>query len=232
MLSTAFLLVTKSSPPLSSLNRSLNGNLELTLTISWSRVQKAYDSAVAEAVASTQVPGFRKGKAPKDLVEPKLDRNHTLSHALGHLLPEVYAAAVQEHDLKPLLNPQIKIISGKEGESWTFLASTCEAPKVILPEKLKPLDKLVAETKVVIPDLLIEEEANHRLAALAENITSLGMTIEQYLTTKKLTAAELKAKLAQEAKSDLSSEFILLEVQKSKKLADRKATLEFLQKLV
>ena len=216
----------------SQLSRPLNGNLELTLTIPWDRVRKAYDSAVDEAVADAQLPGFRKGKAPKDLIEPKLDRNHTLSHALGHLLPEVYATTVKEHDLKPLLNPQIKIVSGKEGETWTFTATTCEAPKVILPEKLKALDKLVAETKVVIPDLLIEEEANHRLAALAENVTTLGMTIEQYLTTKKLTAEELKAKLAQEAKSDLVSEFTLLEVQKTKKLPDRKATLDFLQKLV
>src|SRR3989344_2733345 len=157
----------------SQLSRPLNGNLELTLTIPWDRVRKAYDSAVDEAVADAQLPGFRKGKAPKDLIEPKLDRNHTLSHALGHLLPEVYATAVKEHDLKPLLNPQIKIVSGKEGETWTFTATTCEAPKVILPEKLKALDKLVAETKVVIPDLLIEEEANHRLAALAENVTTL-----------------------------------------------------------
>lgn len=232
MSSTSFLLVTKSSPPPSSLSRPLNGNLELTLTILWDRVQKAYDSAVDEAVSDAQLPGFRKGKAPRSLVEPKLDRNHTLSHALGHLLPEVYAAAVKEHNLKPLLNPQIKIVSGKERETWTFTATTCEAPKVTLPKKLKPLDKLITETRVLIPDLLTAEEASHRLAALVENITQLGMTIEQYLTTKKMTAEELKAKLAQEAKSDLVSEFILLEVQKEQKLPDRKVTLEFLQKLV
>lgn len=218
--------------PTSQLSRPLNGNLELTLTIPWSRIQKAYDSAVDEAVADAQLPGFRKGKAPRSLVEPKLDRNHTLSHALGHLLPDVYAAAVKEHDIKPLLNPEIKIVSGKEGETWTFTATTCEAPKVILPKKLKPLDKLIAETRVLIPDLLTAEEANHRLAALVENVTQLGMTIEQYLSTKKMTAEELKAKLAQDAKSDLVSEFILLEVQKAQKLPDRKATLEFLQKLV
>lgn len=224
--------MTKSSPPPSSLNRPLNGNLELTLIIPWNRVHKAYDSAVDEAVADSQLPGFRKGKAPRSLVEPKLDHNHTLTHALGHLLPEVYADAVKEHGLKPLLNPQIKIVSGKEGETWTFAATTCEAPKVTLSKKLKPLDKLIAETRVLIPDLLTAEEANHRLAALVENVTQLGMTIEQYLTTKKMTAEELRAKLAQDAKSDLVSEFILLEVQKDQKLPDRKATLEFLQKLV
>lgn len=224
--------MTKSSQPPSSLNRPLNGNLELTLTVPWDRIQKAYDGAVNEAVADAEVPGFRKGKAPRNLIEPKLDRNHTLSHALGHLLPEIYAAAVKEHSLKPLLNPQIKIVSGKEGETWTFSAVTCETPEVKLPAQLKPLDKLVAEVKITIPDVLVEEEANHRLAALAENITGLGMTIEQYLTTKKLTAPELQAQLAKDARRDLTTEFILMEVQKDQKLANRKAALDFLQKLV
>ena len=80
--------MTKSSPPLSSLNRPLNGNLELTLTVSRNRVHAAYESAVTEAVADAELPGFRNGKAPRSLVEPKLDRNHTLSHALGHVIPK------------------------------------------------------------------------------------------------------------------------------------------------
>lgn len=224
--------MTASSLPSSSLNKLDNGNLELTLTISWSRIQEAYEKAVDEAVSEAEVPGFRKGKAPKNLITAKLDHNQTMSHALGHLIPEFYAQAVKDHKLKPILYPQVKIVSGKEGEDWVFLATTCEAPEVKLPEPLKPLEKLAEEVKVVIPDILAEEEANHRLAILAENVTQLGMTVDQYLSTKKLTAQDLKAKLAQEAKHDLKIEFILLEVQKSQKLEDRPKTLEFLKNLV
>ncbi|KKU28874.1 MAG: Trigger factor [Candidatus Amesbacteria bacterium GW2011_GWA2_47_11b] len=224
--------MTKSSPPPSSLSRPLNGNLELTLTIPWSRVHSAYESAVAETVADTELPGFRKSKAPRSLVEPKLDRNQTLSHALGHLIPKEYEAAVKKHALKPLLHPQIKIVSGKEGEDWVFRAVTCEAPKVTLPKKLLPLDKLIEACKILIPDLLVEEEANHRLAGLVENLTQLGTSVDQYLSTKKLTAEELKAQMAKQAREDLSVEFILLEVQKLKKLPDRAQTLEYLKSLV
>ncbi len=224
--------MTKSSLPSSSLSRPLNGNLELTLTVPWSRVHAAYESAVAEAVAAAELPGFRKGKAPRSLVEPKLDHNHTLSHALGHLIPKEYAAAVKEHSLKPLLNPRIKIVSGKEGEDWVFSATTCEAPKITLPKKLLPLDKLIPVSRVLIPDLLVEEEANHHLNSLVENLTQLGTSVDQYLSTKKLTADELKAQLAKQAHDNLTTEFILLEVQKTQKLPDRAKTLEFLKTLL
>lgn len=224
--------MTKSSLPPSSLNRLINGNLELTLSLSWDRVQKAYNAAVTEAVADAELPGFRKGKAPRSLVEPKLDRQNTLNHALGSLIPKEYAAAVKKHSLKPILNPQIRIISGKEGEDWAFSAITCEAPTVTLPKKLLPLDKLVPASHVLIPDLLVEEEANHRVNALVENLTQLGTTVDNYLSSKKLTATELKAQLADQARSALTAEFVLLEVQITQKLANRDKTLEFLKNLV
>lgn len=219
-------------PTTSQLSRPLNGNLELTLSVPWSRVHSAYESVVVEAVSDAELPGFRKGKAPRNLVEPKLDHNQTLSHALSHLIPKEYAAAVKEHSLKPLLNPQIKIVSGKEGEDWVFSAITCEAPTVTLPKKLVPLDKLIPACRVLIPDILVEEEANHRLNALVENLTQLGTSVTQYLSTKKLTPPELKAQLASQARADLTAEFIILEVQKTQKLADRTKTLEFLKNLL
>lgn len=224
--------MTKSSPLSSLVNRPPNGNIELTLTIPWGEIQKAYESAVLEAVTETELPGFRKGKAPRKLVEAKLDKTHTLNHALQHLLPKAYTHAADKHTLKPILYPQIKIVSGKEGEDWVFLATTCEAPKIKLGPLNKDLEQLVKTSQVHMADLLIEEEANHRLASLAENITRLGMTIDTYLKTKKLTAESLKSQLAQDARRDLTIEFILQEVQRTQKLEDRPQTLDYLQKLV
>lgn len=151
----------------------------MTLTISWTQIQQAY-------VAEAELPGFRKGKAPRELVEAKLNKTRILSQALGHLLPKVYAAAVKEHSLKPILHPQIKIVSGKEGEDWVFTAITCEAPTVHQ-----------------IPDLLVELQTDHRLATLAENLSGLGITVDKYLAAKKLTPESLRAKLATEVKQGI-----------------------------
>lgn len=233
MLSINSKSVTNSSPPLSSLNRQDNGTIEIKLVIPWSDIQKAFEKEVDEAVASAEIQGFRKGKAPRSLVEPKLDKSHLYSHAVQHLLPEAYATAVKTNNLKPILYPQIKITKGRENEDWEFLATTCEAPNVTLPEKLdKDINILRQKSKVKVPDLLVEEEANHRLASLVENITKLGLTTENYLTTKKLTPETLKANLAADSRTDLETEFILLRIQNDRKFPDRKSTLDFLQNLV
>lgn len=226
----------------SDLKRQDNGTIDITLTLPWADVSVAYEKAVEESVKNAEIKGFRKGHAPRNLVEPQLDKNQVMSHAIQHILPETYAAAVKEHNLKPILYPQIKVIKGQEGEDWVFMATTCETPDVKLPEDYKKLfskdqklaervDILVKNTKVALPDMLIEEEANHRLGSLVENLTQLGMNTDQYLASKKLTAQTLKAQVAQEAKNALTTEFTLLAIQRDEKLDDRQKTLDFLGSL-
>lgn len=209
-----------------------DGSIQIKLVIPWPDIQSAYEKEVDETIANTEIQGFRKGKAPRDLVEPKLDKSQLYSHAVQHLLPKIYSTAVKEHNLKPILYPQISIQKNDFGQDWQFTATTCEAPEVILPEKLAKLDELRKIVAVKVPDLLVVEEVNHRLAALVENITQLGLTTESYLQSKKLTPETLKTQLSGQARSDLETEFILLAVQQGQKLADRKATLDFLQTLV
>lgn len=180
--------MTKSSPLSSLVNKLPNGNIELTITLPWPKVQKAYEEVVDETVKETEIKGFRKGHAPKKMVEERLDRNQTFSHALQHLLPEVYQAVVDELGLKPVVYPQIKIEKGKENEDWIFIATLCEAP-----------------TTDQVPDILVEQETDRRLATLAENLSRLGITLDKYLTSKKLTAESLKEKLANEVKQDIMS---------------------------
>lgn len=213
------------------IKRLINGNIELTLTIPWTQMQQGYEQVIAETIKNTEIKGFRKGHAPRKLIEDKLDRSQTFSHALQHVLPKAYQAAIDEHKLKPVIYPSIKIDTGKEGSDWVFTATICEAPEVILG-KLVKLEDLVKSSTVKIADLLVKAEADHRLTALAENLTRLGLTVDKYLTSKKMTAADLKAKLAEEARQDLNTEFILQQVQVENKLADRPATLAYLQNLV
>ena len=213
-----------------------NGNIELTLTMPWAKVQAGYEEVITETIANTEIKGFRKGHAPRKLVEERLDRNQTFSHALQHLLPKEYQAAVEEHQLKPVVYPNISIKSGKEGEDWVFVATLCEAPVIklgaIVHQKDQKLDevveKLVKSSEIKLADLLVSHEADHRLSALADNLTRLGLTVDRYLSTKKMTLEELKAKLASEAQHDLQVEFILQQVQIEQKLKDRQNTLDFL----
>lgn len=224
--------MTKSSPQLSSVNRLPNGSIEITFTISWTVIQKGYERELEKAVAETELPGFRKGKAPKAEVEPKLDKSKLYSHALEHLVPAEYSKTVEQEHLKPVLYPNITVKEGQEGKDWIFVASTCEAPEVVLPEALKGgIDWLTKNSKVILPQLIIEAEADHRVAALAENLSKLGLTVDKYLLTKKITAEDLRAETVKSAREDLNTEFILQKVQVVKSLPDRKSTLDFLTTL-
>jgi FKBP-type peptidyl-prolyl cis-trans isomerase (trigger factor) len=225
-----------------------NGTIEIQLTLPWTSIQAEFEHQVQSAVSSAELPGFRKGKAPRNLVEPKLDKNHLYSHAVQHLLPEMYADFVKTHNLKPILYPRIQITSGEEGKDWQFTATTCEAPTVVLDKYLDELKQISTEPKdtllsrrveklleishLEIPSLLIEEEVNHRLGSLADNLTKLGLTTENYLQTKKLTSDTLRAQLSSEATHDLQIEFVLGYIQTDQKLADRNKVLEFLTNLV
>ena len=233
---------------MADVKRLTNGNIEISFSIPWADILSAYDHAVVHAVSHAKIEGFRAGRAPRRLVEPKLNKDQLYSTALQTLLPKAYNQIVKSTQLQPILNPKVSIISGETGQAWQFTATTCEAPVVSLPAyatgipKLpkapadnrldRMLDYLRSETKVVVPDLLVEEEANHRLAALIDNISKLGLSIDDYLKTKKTTPESLKSQTAAEARLALEAEFILATIQKDRKLENRKSTLDFLQKLI
>jgi FKBP-type peptidyl-prolyl cis-trans isomerase (trigger factor) len=227
--------------------RQPDGSLKLTLIVTWPDVLKEYEHQLQHSIDEAEMPGFRKGKAPRDIVEPKLNKSDLYSHCLEALLPQTYSAAIKAADLKPILYPHIKVIKGEIGQDWLFEATTCEAPIVILgdyvfklkdiktdkpEERLSTVLRVLSETsQVTLPQILIDEEVNHRLANLTDNLTKLGMTTENYLNTKKLTAESLKATLITEAGADLTMEFILQEVGRKQNLADRTQVLDYLKTL-
>lgn len=231
------------------IKRLANGTVELSLTLPWTEIKTEYEKTVLSAINDAQISGFRKGKAPRDLVEPTLDKSKLYTQAVQKLLPSAYSSAITEHHLKPILQPHISLITDEPDKDWQFTASLCESPTVVLPidyqaqiSKLSKepkdtklsriLEFLTKSTPLTIPDLLIEEEANHRLAALVENITQLGLTTQSYLQAKKLTPEALKADLAAQSRLDLQIELILNQIRTEQKLSDRQKTVDFLLSLL
>src|SRR3989344_5629978 len=141
----------------STLKRLDNGNIELTITIPSDRVVKTWDEVVDEYVKNTTLPGFRKGKAPRKMVEGKLSADTIQEETLKKLLPQGYVEAVKEHNLNPILNPKIHVEKIEdpqalsESKSWQFTATTCEAPKISLGTYKKAIVDVTAKSKIVIP---------------------------------------------------------------------------------
>lgn len=114
----------------SAMNRLPDGTIELTITVEWARVAALYEATVEEMVKQAEVPGFRKGKAPRKIVEEKMEKSKVYEEVLKQLIPESYGKAIEEQKIKPIVNPKIELKEATENKDWIIVAHTCERPKV------------------------------------------------------------------------------------------------------
>ncbi len=138
--------------PKSTIAKQPDGTIQLTITIGQSRVKKAYQEELTQAVKEAKVPGFRKGKAPKKIVEEKIDKAKLYEKIIQKLVPEAYLEAIKEHKIKPVITPKIELLKAKEGEDWQVRTTTCEAPKIELKNYKEEIRKALAPAKLWTPD--------------------------------------------------------------------------------
>ncbi len=228
----------------------------LTVVIPEKLIAETREKEIVSAVANTTVEGFRKGKAPRKMVEERLDPTKVREEVLKQLLPKTYMEAITEHNLKPVISPKIHVTKLDEGKNWEYTATTCEAPivditgykdevqkitvksKIIIPgkEKQEPkfdeiLQAVVSAAKVTIPQILIEGEVERLLSQLLDEIKTLGLSLDQYLASTHKTAEDLKKEYAAKAENDIKFEFILQQIADQEKITvEQKEIDEAIQK--
>lgn len=137
----------------STSNRLPEGTVELMITIPWAEVEQVYNEVVEDAVKNAELAGFRKGKAPRAVVEEKLDKTKAYEDVLKRMIPKVYSDAVVEHKIKPIVSPKIELKEATEKKNWVIRAITCEKPSVKLGEYKKAIQDLKASKakKIWVP---------------------------------------------------------------------------------
>lgn len=142
---------------ISALQKQPNGTIQITVTIPLSVVKKTWDEVIESAVKNAEVAGFRKGMAPRHLVEEKLDKTKIQEGVLKKLLPQYYIEAIKEHNINPIMSPKIHVEkledpqSLGESKGWQFTALTCEAPNVDLNGYKDKIKSITIKSKIVIP---------------------------------------------------------------------------------
>lgn len=220
------------------MKREENGNIVLTITVPWDRVEKERETVIEELAKKINVPGFRKGNVPKNIAKEKLSKEVVQEEILKRVLPEYYATAVKENNINPIMNPQLHIEAFDEGTSLVFQAVTCEDPKVDLgnykdkvkditakskisvPGKEEPkkptLDDIINEiaknTTVTIPQVMKDQEANRLISQMYEELKRLGITLDQFLSSRETTAEKVREDYLKQAENDIKIEFILRKI--------------------
>jgi len=87
---------------------------------SWDEVEKASEKAYRKLVQKVDVQGFRRGKAPRSLLERRLGKEYIYQEGLDDLMTETYRNALKEHDITPLAQPELDAPVFEMGQPYHF----------------------------------------------------------------------------------------------------------------
>lgn len=151
-----------------------DGTIELTVTIPSSDVASTYSHVVDEMVEQAELPGFRKGKAPRKMVEEKLDKSKVYEEVIRHLLPEVYNQVITEEKIKPIISPKVDLKEAKEGADWIIAIYTCERPNITMGDYKKAVreGKAAKQNKLWVPGQEKTEEKEEQKKPTLDEILS------------------------------------------------------------
>jgi trigger factor len=127
----------------------------LTVEVEADQVDAALDKAFKKVVHKVNVPGFRKGKVPRQIFEAKFGAESLYQDAIDILLPEAYMEALKETKVEPIDRPEIDVDEFAKGEAFKFTAKVLVKPEVKLGE-YKGIE--IPEKDISVSSEEIEEE--------------------------------------------------------------------------
>lgn len=110
--------------------------VKLTVEVASADLKPRLDAAYKQIGAQVNVPGFRKGKVPARIIDQRFGRGAVVQEAVNDALPEYYTQAVQEHELKPLSQPEVNLteLPMAQDQDLKFEAEIDVVPSFKLPD--------------------------------------------------------------------------------------------------
>jgi trigger factor len=108
--------------------------VELEISITPEEFSAAQDAAFRKLVRNAKVPGFRPGKVPRKIFESTYGTSQIIERALDDIVPQKYAAAVEEHGIEPLARPAMELLPEEEGQPLRVKAVVPVRPAIELAD--------------------------------------------------------------------------------------------------
>lgn len=106
--------------------------VKLTFEVSYDKFEEGMNKAYRKNVKKYNIPGFRKGKVPKAVVEKYYTKAVFYDDAINYVLPDAYSAALEEADIDAVARPEIDVEEIKDNEPVVFTALVTTKPEVKL----------------------------------------------------------------------------------------------------
>ena len=138
---------------------------KLTVEVAAEDVEKALQAAYLKQRKQINIPGFRKGKVPRQMIEKMYGPEVFYDEAANNMIPDAYAKAYDESELDLVSQPKIEVVQMEKGKPFIFTAEVATKPEVTLGDyKGLKVDKVSTRVtqKEVDEEIEKERERNAR----------------------------------------------------------------------
>ena len=132
---------------------------KLTIEVAAEEVEKAIQTAYLKQRGKISLPGFRKGKVPRQMLEKMYGAEIFYEDAINRMIPTAYSQAYDECELDIVSQPEVDVVQMEKGKPFIFTAEVAVKPEVKLGEyKGLKVDKIPVEVTTEDVDAEIQRE--------------------------------------------------------------------------
>lgn len=153
---------------------------KLTIEVSAEELEKALQGAYLKQKKNISIPGFRKGKVPRAMIEKMYGPSVFYEDAANAILPEAYSKAADESGLDIVSRPDIDVVQLEKGKTFIFTAEVAVKPPVTLGQYKGlevPKSDLTVTDDEVEAELKKEQEKNGRMIDVDDRPAQKGDTV-------------------------------------------------------
>lgn len=148
----------------------------LEMEVAQAEVSKAMERAYTKLANKINVPGFRKGKVPRKILEQRVGKQALLDEAFDILAPKAFNEALTEQNIEPVDRPQVEVVTLAEDKDLVFKATVTAKPEVQLGEyKGLKVEKTVEE----ISEEKVNEQVQNMLNNHSKMVVAEGAAVEK-----------------------------------------------------
>ena len=150
---------------------------KLTIEVSAEDLDKAMEKAYQKQKSRISLPGFRKGKAPRKMIESMYGKGVFMEDAVNSLVPQEYTKALGECDLEIVSQPEINVTQMEPGKVLIFTADVAVKPEVTLGDYKGvevPKSEIAVTDEEVDAEVKKEQDKNARTVAVEDRAAANG----------------------------------------------------------
>lgn len=211
----------------------------LNFTLKQADIASTQQHVLQEIQADFETKGFRKGKAPLEVVKNNVSETKLIEEILTHLISEEYQKKISAQKLHPIIQPQIRVLNPPLtlDKDWQIEVTGCELPEITIDskyiaeikkintgkendnEKLNlTIESLIKHSQVEIPEILIKADIENKLSQLVDQTQQAGITVDAYLKSRQQTLEQYQESLKGQIKSEWITNLAIDKIAKDQKM--------------